>query len=169
VKQIADCVKGLSAPPDFVPCRIAAVTDSVFETLRWLAAERQVSLRRESLDELPSIMADERRLFSALYNLVNNAIPETPSGGSIVVAGRHDRDSDRIALTIRDTGRGMPPDVLKDLFTPRNKSRKAGGTGLGIKIVKDAVETHGGTIAVESELGVGTTFSLVLPLRPAHA
>ncbi len=167
VKQIADCVKGLSSPPNFVPCRVAAITDSVFETLRWLAAERQVSLRSTTLNELPSIMADERRLFSALYNLVNNAIPETPSGGSIAVEGRHDPDLDHIVLTIRDTGRGMSPDVLKDLFTLRNKSRKSGGTGLGTKIVKDAVEAHGGTIDVESEVGVGTTFSIVLPLRSA--
>jgi signal transduction histidine kinase len=60
----------------------------------------------------------------------------------------------------------MPPEIRDSLFTIGTKSRKAGGTGLGTKIVKDVVDAHGGTIRVESAVGAGTTFFLFLPLRP---
>lgn len=68
-----------------------------------------------------------------------------------------------------DTGRGMPPEIRDSLFSARAVSRKAGGTGLGTKIVKDVVEAHKGQITVESEIGVGTTFHIRLPLDPAKA
>jgi signal transduction histidine kinase len=110
-------------------------------------------------------MADERRLYNAFYNLVNNAIPEVSSGGSITIRGRAEPD-DTIHLAVMDTGRGMPPEVRDSLFTTRAISRKQGGTGLGTKIVKDVVDAHGGQISVESRVGVGTTFSICLPVRP---
>jgi signal transduction histidine kinase len=128
--------------------------------------QKQIVLRIEGLDTLPPIMADENRLYSALFNLVHNAIPEIPSHGSITIRGCLDTANKSIALTIQDTGKGMPPEVRDSLFTARTISRKAGGTGLGTKIVKDAVDAHGGQIAVESEEGKGTTFLIRLPLRP---
>jgi len=115
-------------------------------------------------------MADENRLYSALYNLVHNAIPEVPSGGSITIRGSHNKGDHFIALAVQDTGKGMPPEVRDNLFTKRLVSRKSGGTGLGTKIVKDAVDTHGGQITVDSEEGKGTTFFIRLPIhQPASA
>ncbi|MGQ0809634.1 MAG: GAF domain-containing sensor histidine kinase [Nitrospiraceae bacterium] len=166
VKEIADCVKGLSAPPQFAPCRVAAIVTSVIDTLRWLAEEKGVLLQSRDLDTLPQILVDERRLFNAFYNLVNNAIPEVQPGGTVTVSGQVEQKSESILLTVADTGGGMPPEVRDSLFTTRAKSRKPGGTGLGTKIVKDVVDAHGGTISLESQLGVGTTFFLRLPLRP---
>jgi signal transduction histidine kinase len=164
MKEIADCVKGLSAPPQFAPCQLADVVGSIFKTLDFLAKEKGITLRSEGLDDLPKLQADERRLFNAFYNLVNNAIPEMPEGGSITVAGTSDPASHGVLVTVTDTGRGMPPEVRDNLFSVRTKSRKAGGSGLGTKIVKDVVDAHGGTIRVESTQGVGTTFVLFLPL-----
>ena len=69
-------------------------------------------------------------------------------------------------LSVEDTGRGMPPEVRESLFTPRAISRKAGGTGLGTKIVKDVIDVHGGRITVDSEEGVGTTVHIRLPIKP---
>jgi signal transduction histidine kinase len=169
VKEIADCVKGLSAPTEFAPCRVADVVDNVFKTLRLMAEEKGVSLRTEGLDSILPILADERRLYNAFYNLVNNAIPEVPAGGSITVRGQADLAARTVLLSVADTGRGMPPEVLSSLFTTRVISRKSGGTGLGTKIVKDVVEAHGGEITVESKEGRGTTFFLRLPLRPPKA
>jgi len=166
VKEIADCVKGRTTPPEFAQCQIARVVDSVFETLRWVATEKEVAFRSSGLDQLPQIVADERRLFNALYNLVNNAIEAVPSGGSITISGREDRAEHSLKLFVTDSGRGIPPEVLRTLFTPSTISRKAGGTGLGTKIVKDVVDAHGGEVTVESQVGVGTTFHLRLPLRP---
>jgi len=168
VKEIADCVKGLSAPPQFAPCTVAEVVDSVLQTLRVLAAEKSVALRTEGLGGLPRIMADERRLYNAFYNLVNNAIPEVPKGGSVTVRGHAEPGNGVILLSVADTGKGMPPAVRDQLFTARAVSTKKSGTGLGTKIVKDVVEAHKGTITVESQVGVGTTFHLRLPLDPTR-
>ena len=125
----------------------------------------------DGLDTLPVIQADESRLFNAIYNLVNNAIPEVSPGGSVTLRGRTDQAGRSILVSAIDTGRGMPAEVLKSLFTYSAISRKVGGTGLGTKIVKDVVDAHGGSITVESEPGVGTSFHITLPLEgpPPHS
>ena len=166
MKEIADCVKGLSSPPSFAPCNVQDVVADVVKTLDVVAEQKGISLRTEGLDTLPQILADERRLYNAFYNLVNNAIPEVPKGGSVTVSGRAEPDAGSVLLSVADTGRGMPPKVRDSLFTPRAVSTKAGGTGLGTKIVKDVVDAHGGQITVDSTEGVGTTFLIRLPLRP---
>lgn len=162
VKEIADSVKGLSRPLQFAPCRVADVVAGVMDTLRVLADERQVALLTEALDDLPAIRADEQRLFNAFYNLVNNAIPEVPPGGSVTVQGNTEAAGTKIRISVIDTGKGMSPEVRDSLFTYRAISSKAGGTGLGTKIVKDVVDAHGGTISVESEEGKGTAFHITL-------
>ena len=166
VKDMADCVKGLSAPPDFALCAVGPVVLEVFHTLQGLARDKQITLRTEGLDSLPEFHADERRLYNALYNLINNAIPETPPGGSITVRGHLDQDTGAIALAVADTGRGMSPEIRDRLFSANAVSTKKGGTGLGTKIVKDVVDAHKGKIWVESEPGAGTTFQLRFPLDP---
>lgn len=164
VAEIADCVKGLSSQPDFAPCRMADIVRSVYDTLRWQAQEQGVTLCSERLEGLPTIIADERRLFSAVYNLVNNAIPEMPAGGTVTVRGKADPPAGWILLDVADTGRGMPNEVKESLFSVRVVSRKPGGTGLGTKIVKDVIDVHHGRISVESVLGKGTTFHIQLPI-----
>ena len=166
VKEMADCVKGLSAPPDFTLCSVGPVVLEVFHTLQGLARNKQIALRTDGLESLPEFHADERRLYNALYNLINNAIPETPPGGSITVRGHLDQDTGSIALAVTDTGRGMPPEIRDRLFSANAVSTKKGGTGLGTKIVKDVMDTHKGKIWVESEPGGGTTFELRFPLDP---
>ena len=138
----------------------------VLKTLGVLAKDKGLALRAEGLDGLPLVLADERRLYNAFYNLVNNAIPEVPAGGSITISGRAEPEAGAIVIAVADTGRGMPPEIRDHLFTRRSISLKAGGTGLGIKIVKDVVDAHGGEITVESRAGQGTTFFLRLPLQP---
>jgi signal transduction histidine kinase len=163
VKEIADCVKGRSSPAELRACCLDEIIVSVFATLRGVATENGIALQQNGLNELPKIMADERRLFSGFYNLVHNALAEVPAGGSITVSGR-ERSSAFIRIMVTDTGRGMPPDVLENLFTARAKSRKPGGTGLGMRIVKDVVESHRGRITVKSKEGIGTTFTIDLPI-----
>jgi signal transduction histidine kinase len=166
VQEMADCVKGLSAPLNFAPCSVSQVILDVFQTLQGLARKRQITLRTDGLESLPEFHADERRLYNAFYNLINNAIPETPAGGSITVGGHRDQDTGGIALAVADTGRGMPPEVRDRLFSAKAISTKKGGTGLGTKIIKDVVDAHNGKIWVESEPGRGTTFHLRFPLDP---
>src|SRR5437867_5725990 len=169
VKEIADCVKGLSAPPNFAPCKVADVVGNVLETLGFLAKERGIVLRADGLDALPPIMADERRLYNAFYNLVNNAMPEVPADGSITVRGHGVPKEGVVLLSVADTGKGMSPEIRDRLFSAQAVSSKQGGTGLGTKIVKDVMEAHNGQITVESEIGKGTTFQIRLPIEQPGA
>lgn len=165
VRELADCVKGMTSPPRFAQCRIASVVEAVLKTLDLMAKRKGIALISKGLDTLPAIEADEQRLYNAFYNLVNNAMSETPSGGAITIFGEAAQTADVLDISVTDTGRGMPPEIRDSLFTARAISRKTGGTGLGTKIVKEVVDAHKGHINVESTVGVGTTFRLILPLR----
>lgn len=166
MKGIADYAAVSRPSQNFESCRIAKIAENVMKSLRVLAEQKHITVGIEGLDNLPDIMGDEARLYSLLYNLVNNAIPEVPPLGSITICGRHRANDDFVELAVQDTGNGMPPEIRDSLFTNRLVSRKAGGTGLGTKIVKDVVDMHGGQIAVESQEGKGTTFVIRLPIRP---
>jgi PAS domain S-box-containing protein len=165
VRELADAVMGVTTAPEFKPCRISTCVADVITSLHRYAAEKGIALRAEGLELLPVTQADERRLFNALYNLIDNAIPEVPSGGSVTVRGQVDAGTNELVISVADTGRGMSPDVRDALFSAQVVSRKFGGTGLGTKIVKDVVAVHKGSIRAESKLGVGTTIHIRLPLN----
>ena len=169
LQEIGDCVKGMSSLPKFAQCRLANVINDVMKTLSAFAGKKNINICTEGLDALPSIIADERRLYNAFYNLINNAIPEVPAGGTVRIGGRALPERPGVLLWVTDTGRGMSREVLNSLFTPGVISSKDGGTGLGTKIVKDVVDAHRGGIHVESEEGRGTTFYIELPINPASA
>ncbi|HEY5627756.1 MAG TPA: response regulator [Nitrospira sp.] len=164
MKQIADYAAVSHAPRQFEVCRIVKIAEAVLKALRVLAAQRHVTLRLDGLDSLPDIVGDENRLYSLFYNLVHNAIPEVPEGGSVTIGGRHLEAERAVELIVQDTVKGMAPDVRDRFLTNRQVSRKAGGTGLGTRIVKDVVDAHGGQIRVESLEGQGTTFVIRLPI-----
>lgn len=110
---------------------------------------------------LPMILADEDLLGQVLINLVDNAIKYTPHGGKIIIRCRK-KDS-RIVATITDTGMGIPHESIPRVFerfyrVDKARSRSQGGTGLGLSIVKHIVESHGGEVFVDSEVGKGSTF-----------
>ncbi|MBI5833968.1 MAG: GAF domain-containing sensor histidine kinase [Armatimonadetes bacterium] len=174
VREIADCVKGIVAEPTFEPSAINDVVQSVATPLRLVAERAGLVIDLSGLtDDLPLVPMDQKQVYNCVYNLVNNAIPETPEGGSIFVRTRLDRAADfhdgdeHLVLEVGDTGRGMPEHVRAKLFTKDAVSTKPGGTGLGTKIVGNVVAAHDGQISVASEQGVGTVFTLRFPLmRP---
>jgi signal transduction histidine kinase len=166
LKEFSDCIIGISTEPKFAPCRLSGIVQEVFAALGAPAEQQGISLRCRGLEELPEIAADDGRLFNAFYNLVNNALAAVPRGGSVTVAGDPDPEGGGVRLAIADTGRGMPPGVCATLFTALRTSRKRLGSGIGTRIVKDAVDAHGGRIEVASQVGVGTTFTIFLPLSP---
>ncbi len=169
VREIADAVKGVTSPPHFTTCQIHTIIEGVYETLRTYAKEKDITLNTATLEALPLLEGDERRLFNALHNLVNNAIPEIPRGGSVAIQCSVGEDAKTVYLAVTDTGRGMAPEIRDRLFTSQAISTKATGTGLGTKIVKDVIMIHHGTIRVESEEGKGTTFFIQLPIsQKAH-
>jgi signal transduction histidine kinase len=166
-KEIADAVKGESSAPLFIEGSMNQVAEEVARALRLVALDARLDLELELDEALPRAEFDHKQMYNALYNLVNNAIPETPADGCITICTQAPEAdiSDMLTIQVRDTGRGIAPHVKARLFTDDAISTKPGGTGLGTRIVGDVVKRHNGKISVESELGQGTTFTILLPLR----
>jgi signal transduction histidine kinase len=167
VKELADAVKGVVAEPNFEPADPAEVVARVVAALKPLSDAKGIRLTHEDSAGGIEATIDRGRLFNAVYNLVINAIPETPAGGSITVRTRVNADA--YEIVVADTGRGIPPEILPKLFTDQAVSTKPGGTGLGTQVVRKVVEAHGGRVWVESEVGKGSVFSISLPLPAASA
>jgi two-component system, NtrC family, nitrogen regulation sensor histidine kinase NtrY len=113
---------------------------------------------------LPAIQADPLLLHRAIENLVLNAMDAMPSGGVLALATS--RRDGYVLIEIVDTGSGLTTEECERLFTPYYTTKQH-GTGLGLAVVQSVISDHGGTISVESETGVGTTFRIELPIKPA--
>ena len=140
------------------------------DRLRPLAADKGVSLNVHIAAGTPDISGDAERLGQAMRNLVHNAIKFTPSGGHIDVEAEAGGPG-RVLVRCRDTGVGIAPDDLPRIFerfwkADSSRRRDGQGTGLGLAIVRHVVEAHGGSLAVESEPGQGTQFTVELPAAP---
>jgi signal transduction histidine kinase len=118
-------------------------------------------------EDLPPLRADERKTKQVLINLIGNAVKFTPRGGLIEVSGRLDRQAG-LAITVADTGIGIASEDLERVFEPfiqvdNSLGRLHQGTGLGLPLVKAIMGLHGGTLELKSEVGVGTTATVVFP------
>jgi heavy metal sensor kinase len=152
-------------PLNRAPVELGALTREVVESLRILADEKLQRLAAESNGEV-CIAGDAALLRPALLNLVHNAIRHTPAGGQITV--RCSRRDCEAVMEVVDTGEGIAPEQQAKVFerfyrVDKSRSRAEGGAGLGLAIAKLAVERHGGRIQLESEVGMGSTFRIVLP------
>lgn len=113
--------------------------------------------------DLPPVQADAMLLRRAFENLVLNAMDAMPAGGVLMV--RTTLEKSEIHLEVSDTGTGLTPEECQRLFTPYYTTKQH-GTGLGLAVVQSVISDHGGRISVESEMGIGTTFHIYLPVRP---
>jgi len=132
-----------------------------------LCQENGLSFRVAQTDNL-AVRGDEARLRELFMNLFDNAIKYTPAPGIISVSLR--REAQMAVVAVKDTGVGIPPEDIPLIFerfyrVDKSRSRAEGGAGLGLAICKHIVEAHGGKIEVESQVGVGSTFSVWLPLQ----
>jgi signal transduction histidine kinase len=131
------------------------------------AQSADVSLGIDASASLPQVDVDEERMIQVLGNLVSNALRHTPSGGRITLAG--EKVEGGILLRVEDDGEGIPPEALPLVFNrfyrgDDSRQGGAGESGLGLAIAKSIVEAHGGQIAVQSELGKGTRFTITLSI-----
>jgi signal transduction histidine kinase/DNA-binding response OmpR family regulator len=135
------------------------------DTLNPLASQKSQTLVRHPAPDL-SVRADSTRLKQILINLLANAVKFTPEGGKIDLAAK--RQGDSVRIEVRDSGPGIAPEEQKRVFEAFyriiEKGKSAEGTGLGLAITQRLVELHGGTLGLESELGVGTCFYFILPI-----
>ncbi|WAU83462.1 ATP-binding protein [Streptomyces sp. Qhu-G9] len=131
-----------------------------------VAAEAAGVGLRTAVDDTPWLDADPLRMRQALGNLVSNAIRHTPAEGTITLsAGRH---GDEVRFQVADTGSGIAAEDLPSVFdrfwrAEKSRSRRTGGSGLGLSIVRQLVTAHGGTVTVTSEVGAGSVFTLRIP------
>jgi two-component system phosphate regulon sensor histidine kinase PhoR len=176
-------IESRRAPLLFSPVELGPFIGKTVELLAKEAERKNIRIETEVGDEL-YVEADEDRLRQIVVNVLSNAINYTPEGGRVriqvepVASGdgqiAEEDDYDAIRIRISDNGIGIPKKDLPRIFerfyrVDKARSRSSGGTGLGLSIVKHLVELHRGSIAVESTVGVGTTFTIKLPVLQESA
>jgi signal transduction histidine kinase len=184
INDVLDITKIESGAVDLEwrPLHLAEALSGVIAELKGAIAERRHNLAITMPPGLPLVRGDAHRLHQVLYNLVSNAVKYTPRGGSVVVEASEavlselpDEVRDAVSqerrytqVTVRDSGVGIAPEDLPKIFDRFYRAEnplkiEAGGTGLGLSLVKPLVELLGGRIWATSEPGAGSTFSFILP------
>lgn len=149
------------------PVNLPDVVSKVVAAQKSYTNKHEFSVQLE--DDLPTIVADNDKVDQILTNLTNNAVKYSPKGGTITVSGKQSNGVIQMAVT--DQGMGIPKEHIEKLFDRFHRidnrdTRKVGGTGIGLYLVKHLVEAHGGRIWVESEEGKGSSFIFELPKCP---
>ncbi len=148
------------------------ILESALDSVRPTADARHIAIDYDHKDCNEAILCDPARLQQVIWNLLSNAIKFTPEGGRVSLSAA--RTNGSLVVIVRDTGNGIDADFLPHVFDRFRQqdpatTRRHGGLGLGLSIVRHLVELHGGTIAASSEgRGKGATFTLILPVAPAR-
>jgi two-component system, OmpR family, phosphate regulon sensor histidine kinase PhoR len=146
---------------------IGCLLQEVVERLRPQAEREQIDLRLDCVPELGAVEVDPARIELAVLNLVHNALKFTSAAGTVTVSAA--RQPGQIVVEVSDTGVGIAASELPRIFERFYKvdqSRASKGSGLGLALVKHAVEAHGGSVSVRSQPGKGSVFSFMLPVSP---
>src|SRR5262245_12036128 len=142
---------------------LGEIFDVSLEMFQERIARSRVTVDKRIESPLPPICADRDQLIQVLINLVMNSLHAMPEGGRLGLSLA--RENSQVCLGLSDTGHGMPEEIRLRIFEPFFTTKDFGkGTGLGLTVVKGIIEEYGGTIAVESVVGKGTTFWIRLPL-----
>jgi signal transduction histidine kinase len=152
--------------PERAPTAPGPATETLRPLLQHFARTRGVTLAVKIPPDLPKVLVDPGHLQQVLINLLTNAIEATPPGGRVEVTGAYRPDDGRpgVAIEVRDSGSGIPDDVLPRIFDPFFSTKPAReGAGLGLAICRDLVRSNGSEIQVASLPGEGTTFTVWLP------
>jgi len=157
VSDLLDSVR--TKPPQ--PTRVG-VRDVIDQTLRKLTVPATITVTLDITETLPPVWVDARQIQQVFRNLVSNGLEAMQEGGALTIRAVANRQDDTVSVSVRDTGCGMAPEVLARLFQPL-VTTKTSGIGLGLVVVKNLTEANCGTVTVESAVGLGTTFTVVLP------
>ena len=130
----------------------------------FISGDPRKQLIRELDETLPEIVADPQQLQQVFLNLLLNAADSIPEGGTITVRTLHDKQAKTVAVVLRDTGKGIPDELMEKIFQPFFTT-KGKGTGLGLAVSKRIVEEHGGSIEVSNNVSGGVTFAITLPVN----
>jgi len=154
-----------------LPVAIGEVIDDAIDSNRSLIAEQSVTVKKEVPENLPAVLGDAGALNSALQNLLSNALKYSRRGDTVGIQVRETASSQgrhEIQIAVRDEGDGIPSNEIPHLFEPffrgqRARQAQIQGSGLGLSLVKQVIEAHGGSISVESVPDAGSTFLVRLP------
>ena len=168
VVRVSDLIYGETTLEDLIRSSIASMND--------LASRKSVAVTTEFPGEPRTIVVDADRITQVMINLLKNAIEASPTDANVAVSVSFSPDArdvlfdavgDFAIIRVRDNGLGLTEEDKQRVFEPFF-SKKTGGTGLGLYVTHSIIERHGGYIYVDSEYGVGTTFSVYLPVKQVH-
>jgi len=147
--------------------KIDAAIDDVLDFVRQHADADQIEIFRDYSPSVPEMLLDEKKIKQVFMNLVMNALHAVGAQGRIAVSTEYEHGDTRVAIRIADNGYGIDEADLAKIFDPFFTTKPTGeGTGLGLSVSYGIIKNHGGDIAVESEKGSGTTFTITLPVLP---
>ena len=188
IARVVEILQSLLTPsspvePVFKPVEISQLMEGLLDLMAPVLSRKGVAVSTTFDPDLPSVLGDPGQLQQVFLNLVANAVDAMPDGGSLRIMTRRasgdqslsdggqvesravDGDAGFVELCVADTGKGIPPQYVDRVFEPFFTTKDIGkGTGLGLAICRRLVEAHGGMIQVASRVGVGTSFSVVLPI-----
>jgi signal transduction histidine kinase len=170
INDVLDLAKVEAGRTEFYPERFS-VPDAIAEVcavVKPMGQRKRIQVSVEVEASLNSVLLDQQKFKQVLYNLLSNAIKFAYADGQVSVVAKPD-GCGRFEVSVKDTGIGIKPEDLRRLFhefeqLESDASRRYEGTGLGLALTKKLVELQGGSITVDSEVGVGSTFTVVLPL-----
>ncbi len=169
ISRLLDLTK-LDVKHDALDLKVTDINEMaqrVVKSLSPVAKDKEISISILTTNEVLA-MVDREKFWQAVYNITDNAIKYTPSGGMVQLLVYN--EGERCRIEISDNGIGIPKEDAEKIFdrfyrVDKARARESGGTGLGLAIVKSVVESHGGTISVESDVGEGTRFIISIPKR----
>jgi signal transduction histidine kinase/HD-like signal output (HDOD) protein/CheY-like chemotaxis protein len=168
ISKIISDLMGLARPakPQFQPTDVNSVIGEVLEGFGDRTRMAGIEVRQRLQEGIPTILADSRQLEQVFLNLVINGIQAMEKGGILTITSFSEEVNQRVRITVQDTGSGIPPDRINQVFEPFFSTKQEGkGLGLGLALTRSIIEAHGGEIEVSSALGAGTAFLIQLPIQ----
>jgi len=172
--RCAKIVKGLldfarETPPQKAWISLNDILDASLALVRNQAMFQNISIIRDYSEDIPAILADPNQLEQVFINMFLNAGHAMITGGTLRLTTAKAEDSNVVVAKVADTGCGIPEENLAKIFDPFFTTKDTSGTGLGLSVSYGIINSHGGTIEVESCVGIGTTFTIRLPINPDAA
>jgi signal transduction histidine kinase len=151
--------------PNLLPCNVIDVVEKNITYLDSQLKEQDYRIEKDYGDNLPEIMADSDMLYQAFLNILINAMQAMPAGGKIRVEITPDEDTNNVILSFQDEGEGIAEEILEKIWDPFFTT-KGKGTGLGLGIVKNIIESHQGSISIENRPEGGARATIKIPINP---
>ena len=164
IKDIVQNLLDFSKPKkaDFKETEINRVVRKTLKLVQNMLHVSGIETKLSLQDGLPHVFIDENKIQEVLINLITNAIQAMSFGGELSIATRSGEDKEFVVIEVGDTGKGIPPEFLPNIFDPFFSTKGVEGTGLGLFVSYSIIKNHGGNLKVKSQVGVGTTFNIEL-------